>query len=289
MSALTDNDAFHDYHEQAWGYVPVCLPSSPTWVRRTFLTKMDIETWYENEFFQKEKAKADVIETLWARYADCLEAKNKRKEIDMLVLAGQTEELRKEERAYQEKEENFEFDLRAFSSEVQQAFRAHDEGLQEILQHIEIDKDSKENVKQCLSSMHLAQLHDFTDNHTQSWDEVHKKSIKKDLCDRHDHCDNDFSLAVNLVLAMMKPMVDNACSPEVDKGVKEKLVNHGCHFCKKKIPKLSNEIRAGFAEYNKAAEKRRNQWCGQDAFNDAKKLLAAIKKQGLEKPFSPEG
>lgn len=268
----------HDAEEKNAAIAPiiVCLPSSPRWVKDTFRKKVIRDEQEGLLIDQQHASQMDVVNALWESYADALSEKNVTKEIEMLVLAAQSEKEQDAVRRVQVKEENFEFDFGAFSYEVQWAFEAHDKGLQEHLTCL--DDESKNQVKQCLSATHLSQMYLHAENHVASWDEATQKNVQDKLCRENTCCEAKHSLATNLVLAMMKPMVDKACSPGVDEKVKKRLVNHGRQFCREKIPTLIQELRPAFEKYNNASRKSKT-WCGKAQFDQAKALLKAIKAQ----------
>ena len=268
----------HDSEEESAAIAPiiVCLPCSPMWVKDIFRKKMIRDEQEGLLIDQQQASQKDVVNALWESYAVALSEKNDNKEAEMVFLAGQPKEEQDRVRVLQEKEENFEFDFGDFPPEVQEAFKAHDKGLQDIFQDKKIDDDSKNNVKQCLSATHLSQMHLHAENHVASWDEATQKNVQGQLCRDNTCCEEKHSLATNLVLAMMEPMVDKAC-PGVNEEVKKELVDHGREFCSKKIPALIEKLRPAFEDYNK--ETSRNSWCGPLQFDQAKALLKAIKAQ----------
>ena len=275
-------EALHDAEERYAAIAPiiVCLPCSPRWVKDTFRKKMIRDEQEELLIDQQQTSQLEAVNTLWDRYADALREKKDAKEIEMIAftnLIGQKKVEKSQVQTY------LKSDLPAFSEKVQQAFNAHEKGLQSILEGVAIDDDSKNNVKQCLSGLHLSQMYLHAGNQVENWGDSEQETVKKDLCDNHVHCNESYTLATNLVLAKIGIMVDEACSQQVENTIKEELVEFGCDFCINKMPALSDDLRAGFAEYNKAKDTRFNTYFDDDsfsksfndAFNAAKKLLAS--------------
>jgi len=259
---------------------------------------------------QQQTSQLEAVNTLWDRYADALREKKDAKEIEMIAftnLIGQKKVEKSQVQTY------LKSDLPAFSEKVQQAFKAHEKGLQSILQDSGIGDAAKNNVTQCLSGLHLSQMYLHAGNQVENWGDSEQEAVKKDLCDNHVHCKKSYTLATNLVLAKIGTMVEEACSQQVGEEacsqqvgneIKKKLVKHGCDFCINKMPALSDDLKAGFAEYNKAKGARFNTYFDGDSFNQsfndafdaAKKLLASAennnrpswtKKELPGDPFKP--